>query len=160
MHKINDYINQAMARNGFASKRQLSLSLGMAHNAVFYLTKRDIIPTDETLLKLADLAGIPAEEALLDLAQWRAKTSDNPRISLAWEKIRAALAASGSKAVMLLIFLCFSSKNAAATPIFDSAKTVNVSGFLLAITMLYVLKTSSRVLHNINYATYGRLELW
>ena len=49
------------------------------------------MPAEETLIKIADLAGIDAEEALLDLSIWRAKKIKDKRILEAYKKIKSIM---------------------------------------------------------------------
>lgn len=43
-------------------------------------------PSETTILKIAKLADIPAEEALLDLQIWKAKSQEEKSV---WEKLRS-----------------------------------------------------------------------
>lgn len=69
---IVDYLDAARIRRGIPSDSKLSVALGLAQPSVFAMRKRRILPSVRTMLKLADLAGIDQDVALLELAQWQA----------------------------------------------------------------------------------------
>lgn len=67
MRKITDYIDMAKERSGVKSDRKLCAMLGMSDMWVHQVKKHRALPSDDTMLKLAEIAGIPPHEALLDL---------------------------------------------------------------------------------------------
>lgn len=98
------YIAKAMERSGCKSERALCVLLGMAPNTITSY-RRYTLPTDETMEKLARIAGIDPQLALLDLNIWR---SDGPA--------RAAYQALLQKIKAVLIVLGFSALLVTATP--------------------------------------------
>jgi len=97
---VVDYINAAKARAGFKSDRALGMALGGSVDlvAAWRNTARKY-PSDEKMLRLADMAGIPRDQALLDLADWKADETTRAT----WRLIRAKLASVA--AAVLLVFL-------------------------------------------------------
>lgn len=71
---LNYYICNAMANQGVLSERELSKTLGKAHNFVNNLLVGKALPSDEVMMKIADLAGLDKQAALLDLNVWRSPT--------------------------------------------------------------------------------------
>ncbi|MBL4761689.1 MAG: hypothetical protein JKY93_03205 [Gammaproteobacteria bacterium] len=67
---LDDYINVAVIRNNFRSKREFCKSIGVSHNAI-NTYNNGTFPSDDTMLKIADLAGIDKEIALLELGIWK-----------------------------------------------------------------------------------------
>lgn len=64
------YISKAMSNSGASSERKLAEMLGLSHTWVTHI-RRGALPTDETMEKLARIAGIDTAVALLDLSAWR-----------------------------------------------------------------------------------------
>jgi len=71
MRSIDDYIDTAKQRAGLTSDRKLDLALGHTGQSVSHWRTKRAWPTDEKMVKLAELAGVDPEEALLDLSVWR-----------------------------------------------------------------------------------------
>lgn len=96
MPTIDEYIDRAKERGGYTSDRQLSVALGMAGPALnMWRTKRSW-PSDERMIALATIAGLPVEQALCDLNIWRAKSEPTRAM---YSKIRDQLA-------QLAVLLC------------------------------------------------------
>lgn len=70
MRTLNDYIKVAVIRNNFRSKREFCKALGVSPNATTTYNN-GTFPSDETMVKIAKLAGIDEATALLELAIWR-----------------------------------------------------------------------------------------
>lgn len=85
MRSFKDYVSEAQKKQNLHSNNKLALELGITSAAMSALYKGKSLPSDETMIKLAELAGIPEEEALVDLSIWRAQT---PKTKEVWEKIR------------------------------------------------------------------------
>ena len=87
---IDDYLDRALLARGFTSDRELSAALGLTGIAVStYRTKR-CWPREETMITIAEFAGIDARRAVMDLNTWRAKST---RVRDLYAKIAASLAA-------------------------------------------------------------------
>lgn len=85
MRTVQDYISEARKKNGIYSNNKLASAIGLTGPAIVNIVKNKALPSEETLLKIANLADISPEEALLDLSIWRAKS---PEAKSTWEKIR------------------------------------------------------------------------
>jgi len=72
MKNITDYIDIAFKRSGAKSDRKFC-DLMRVNPTWVNATRKGKLPTDENMLKLAELAGIPPHIALLDLNVWRSK---------------------------------------------------------------------------------------
>jgi transcriptional regulator with XRE-family HTH domain len=107
MRTIDMYCDEAIARNGFKSDSELARKLGFTSPAVSNFRTKRAWPSDEVMVKLAAFAGIPADEALLELAVWR--THD----TIAGE-VYAKLLARIAQAACLAFILLFTSQNAQA----------------------------------------------
>jgi len=68
---IHNYFNLIKAKNNISSDRQLSKCLGISSASVFAFANKRAIPSDETMIKIADLAGLDKKQALIDVNVWR-----------------------------------------------------------------------------------------
>lgn len=84
--KIENYFNLAKAKNNISSSRKLAKTLGLTQAAVFCYEQKRALPSDETMLKIADLAGVKPEDALIDVNIWRNET--NPEICKIYESFK------------------------------------------------------------------------
>src|SRR3990167_10061762 len=87
---IDDYMDAARARHGLNSDRQLARQIGLSAPSVNSWRTKRAWPDDETMVRLADLAGIDLERALTDLNHWRA----GPKARPIYERILARLTAA------------------------------------------------------------------
>ena len=75
--QLIDYIELAMQKQGFKSYRELSRALGHKSNqSLVFLRKGFQNPSDETMIRLAELAGLSKEAAILRLNIWRSKSPE------------------------------------------------------------------------------------
>ncbi len=94
MRTVHDYMDRAQARNPLLkSDRRLSLAVGKTETAASFWRTGRTWPSDETMIRLAVLAGVDPEEALIELNIWRAQSPETrdwySRIA---EKVRSSLA--------------------------------------------------------------------
>jgi hypothetical protein len=106
------YVDQAMRAQGFTSKRALCAALGVTHGVISHWEKAAKYgertwgyPKQTTMLRLAELAGIPAELALMDLASWTAVEQAKPMLRWQASVIWDALVAQGRLPTKLLPLL-------------------------------------------------------
>lgn len=72
MHTIDWYLDQAREKSGAKSDRQLSEMMGYSSKIVCQLRNNPKFnPSDEMMIKIADIANVERETALLDLGYWR-----------------------------------------------------------------------------------------
>jgi hypothetical protein len=98
--QLDDYIDRAIERNGLKSDRGLARHLGLSSAAVPNWRTHRTWPNDDTMRRLADLAGVSVERALCDLNTWRATT---PEVRKAYQRIAEALPAVLVAAFILAI---------------------------------------------------------
>ena len=87
---IDFYLDRAKAQIGTKSDRELARVLGYRGPIVCDFRARRVWPSDDVMVRLADLAGVDHQTALAELNVWR--TAGPAR--QAYEKILAALVAS------------------------------------------------------------------
>ncbi len=109
MRTLDFYIKKAMEKQGLKSRRQLCIVLGTSHNAI-NAYDRGSFPSDDTMLKLAELAGIDAMTALTDLHIMR---SNGPARNI-YIKMAQTLERAAHFVVMFIAFLLISSSGHAA----------------------------------------------
>lgn len=85
----SQYIELAKQTANCKSNRQLAKLLGISNVALSYIETGVNTPTDTTILRLAQLADIAPEQALIDLGMWR--NSGNPEALKAYQNIKNSL---------------------------------------------------------------------
>lgn len=99
MKKFNDYMQLAIDRQKLKGNNHLARELGLTTGAISILHNGKSLPSEETMVKLAELAGLPKEEALIDLNLWRSK--DKPEVQKIWQRLSKMI---GCCAVFWLFF--------------------------------------------------------
>lgn len=85
MRDFDFYLAEARRKTGASSNNKIAMLLGVSSGAVSQLAQGKALPTDETMIKLAKLAEIEPEEALLDLSIWR--SASNAEVQQIWMNI-------------------------------------------------------------------------
>lgn len=98
MKNFAEYADTAVKRCNLKSYNQLAKELGISGPSVVQMRAKKILPAAQTMVKLARLAGVPEERALLDLAAWA--NADKPEIQKIYERISKMI---GCYAVIPLI---------------------------------------------------------
>ena len=75
----------AIDRQKLASNNKLAKELGITSASISVLNQGKALPSEETMIKLAELAGLPKEEALIDLNLWRSR--NNPEVQKIWQRL-------------------------------------------------------------------------
>lgn len=70
MRTIDQYIDLARKNAEIKSDRELSTALGFRSNTVSHWRTKRAWPSDDMILRLADLAGVDEKTAILDLGIW------------------------------------------------------------------------------------------
>lgn len=106
MRNFNDYAEKAIGRYGLTGYNNLAREIGIKKSSMSALRSGKACPTEENMIKLAELAGMPKEEALIDLNLWRSK--DKPELQKIWQRL--------AKMIGLFLFLSlFNVENATAS---------------------------------------------
>ncbi len=69
---LNEYLDAAIVAGGFASDKALGRHLGYIGGSISAMRTGRMLPSDETMVRLAVMVGVPPEIALMDLNIWRA----------------------------------------------------------------------------------------
>lgn len=112
MKNFSYYAEKAIVRYGLTGYNNLARELGLNKASVSYLRSGKNLPSEETMIKLAELAGLPKEEALIDLNLWRSK--DKPEVQKIWLRLSKMIGC----ALTFLVFSHFATK-----PCFADNKT-------------------------------------
>lgn len=91
MRDVLFYVNKAMERSGCKSERALCGLLGTSHNTITAY-KKGVLPTEETMMKLAKIAGVDPWQALIDLCIWRSEGEAKQRYQEILKKIVSVFA--------------------------------------------------------------------
>ena len=76
MLSIDDYVQEAKAKQNIPSNNQLSLRLGLSKGLVNAWLSRKAFPSDGAMVKLAEIGGKNVDKALLHLNWWRSVSKD------------------------------------------------------------------------------------
>ncbi|MCH8197435.1 MAG: hypothetical protein IH904_05070 [Proteobacteria bacterium] len=110
-HTIDDYCDAALARHpDITSDRQLGAALDLSPGAVSHWRCSRMWPAPETMVRLAALAGAEADQALLDLGRWSAKSR---RVKALYSRMAEKIRSTASQ---ILVFGVTSALLAAASP--------------------------------------------
>ncbi|MCX4348242.1 MAG: hypothetical protein OSJ76_00470 [Alphaproteobacteria bacterium] len=85
MRKFTDYADRAIARYGLNGYNNLAREIGVTKCVMSQFRNEKATPSEETFFKIVDLAGMPKEEALIDLNLWRSK--NNPELNKIWQRL-------------------------------------------------------------------------
>jgi transcriptional regulator with XRE-family HTH domain len=100
---LTDYIERAKAVSGIVSDRQLSVALEISQPTISIYRRGLCIPTPAKMVKLAQLAGISPEVALLHRAAWQADDQVSravmSRLIAGWMEAPDHNALSGAKSL-------------------------------------------------------------
>lgn len=72
MRTVDDYLDAAIEKQELGSDRQLARLIGIAQTSISQFRTRRSFPSDETMVKLARLAGLDEQVALIELSFLRA----------------------------------------------------------------------------------------
>lgn len=76
MLELLDYIIAAKSRHGLGSDNALARMLGVDRQKLATYLNGKVLPREVVMLRLAILAGASPEQAILDLARWRANRAN------------------------------------------------------------------------------------
>ena len=75
--KLSHYLDLAKENQGLTTERELARALGHASNYSVQMMRKGVsFPSDETMLKLAKMAGENPKTALARLNEWRTKSPE------------------------------------------------------------------------------------
>lgn len=87
---ISSLLEQAREKSGATSGRSLARAIGLTHTEVRRLLSGQCLPSEDTMLSIASVAGVPEDEALLLLNIWRS----TGRVSAIYGKLHKGLIAA------------------------------------------------------------------
>ncbi|MHC8493648.1 hypothetical protein ACTU44_13175 [Thalassospira sp. SM2505] len=117
MRTIDEYLDAAVDNLQLRSDRALSVKLGLSPGSVNHFRMKKAWPSDTTMIKIAELAGEDASEALLSLNIWRNMDgAAAPLYSRILDKLKVA--------AMLCIAMTFIALSVAALPGYETADIV------------------------------------
>lgn len=115
MRQLNFYTQKAINRYNLNGQNALAREIGIAGATLSQFLNGKALPSEETMIKLAELAGLPKEEALIDLNLWRSK--DKPELQKIWQRLSKMI---GCFLIVFMVSLvcakgCFATENLAPT---------------------------------------------
>ena len=85
MNTLKDYTDKIVVRYNLRGQNAAAKEIGISGASLSMFLAGKALPSEETMLKIADLAGMPKEEALIDLNLWR--SSNNPEVAKIWQRM-------------------------------------------------------------------------
>ena len=101
MRTFNDYAEKAIVRFGLTGYNNLAREIGITKASMSIFRAGKALPSEETFLKIVELAGLPKEEALIDLNLWRSK--DKPEVQKIWQHLSKMI---GCLSIALSLSVC------------------------------------------------------
>ena len=141
MKNFSEYANIAINRHGLRGNNALAKMLCITSAGMSHLNTGKTLPTESTMLKLAELAGLPKEEALIDLNLWR--SAKNPEIQTVWLRLAKMI-----KYAFLAAFISPEKVNAAGLNFTSDNMDSDCFSIACVIFVVYFL-----LLHIKHYAT-------
>lgn len=86
---FNEYADKAIKGFGLTGYNNLARKLELNKATLSYFKRGKALPSESTMIKLAELAGVSKEKALIDLNLWRSK--NDPSRHAVWQRIAATL---------------------------------------------------------------------
>lgn len=85
MFTFSQYVEKAKENQNYKTKLEVATKLGMKAGSLTDFEKGRAFPSQDTLIALANLAGVSPEQALIDFNLW--KTKDKPNAHKIWLKL-------------------------------------------------------------------------
>lgn len=80
-----EYVEKAKENKGLKNNYDIAKLMGINSTSITEFSKERSYPSQETVLRLATLAGVSPEQALIDFNLW--KTKDKPNAHAVWQKM-------------------------------------------------------------------------
>lgn len=126
MRSFTDYTEKAIVRFGLTGYNNLAREIGITKASMSMFRSGKALPSEETFLKIVELAGLPKEEALIDLNLWRSK--DKPEVQKIWQRL--------SKMIGCVLAILFAPFNCLAA---SGAQEVSNIGVIFALLFIYFM---------------------
>ena len=132
MKNFTDYAEKAINRYGLTGYNNLARELGLNKATLSFFRSGKALPSESTMIKLAELAGLPKEEALIDLNLWRSK--DKPELQKVWQRLAKMIGA-------ILFTLLIPNVSYASETIVTPSDTIDYVYFYSIITLKKLTET-------------------
>lgn len=117
MNSVSEYVEKARKNSGADSDRKVAQMLGLKGSAASMWRTGRTFPSDETMIRLAQVAGVDPYKALIDLNIWR--SSGN--VQAAYRKLAAMVNQQVVRGLVVLIAglsaLIINNSSAIAAPV-------------------------------------------
>ena len=78
------YCDKAIQRMNYKGDCELADAIHISKAALSSLRKNKALPSENTIVRISELAGMPTEIALIDLNLWKAKSKQNEQVYRNW----------------------------------------------------------------------------
>ena len=99
MMTVDDYLDEALKVQGWRYDSDIDRALGSKGNSISHWRTKRTWPSEANIVKIAQLANLDVDQALLDLQIWKAPNAD---VQNAFQRIRDKVIAAAA-ALFLLI---------------------------------------------------------
>ena len=145
MMDFNQYTQKAINRFGLRGQNAVARELNITTASMSNFMSGKILPSEETMIKLAELAGCPKEEALIDLNLWRSQ-NDPARLAI-WQRIAKKFTLA-VVATLITITNCFASDYYRTLPQPESIQNIHYA------TIYNLIKRLKKVLNCLFYRIF------
>ena len=154
MKNFHDYLKLAINRQGLRGINALACELGIKSASMSRLNTGKSLPAESTMIKLAELAGLPKEEALIDLNLWRSERQ--PEIQNVWLRLSKMIKVSPA---FLAAFLASGKVNAAGFECLENSSYFNEISIACMIFVCYFLFRKLYIMRQIDPVLFFALLL-
>lgn len=133
--KISDYIDEAKQAIGIPSDMKFGKHLGLSMSIMSAYRTGRAFPSDEIMADIAKYAGVPIEQALMDLNI--ARTAKNPAVQSVYENMAKLLKRVAAAIMLSLLFLYSAAPAEAAQLVATGAR-----GLTFHMPNLYIITLS------------------
>ncbi len=141
---FSDYTNKVIQRYGLRGQNAVARELGITTASMSKFMSGKIPPSEETMIKLAELAGLPKEEALIDLNLWRSK--NDPKRHEIWLRISKLIGC-----VLTCFFAPFNAFASSFGSLTPSAILQYIASLLLLAILGYIMRQTTDIMRLIIY---------
>lgn len=114
MRYLDWYLDTARARIDAPSDAELSRAVRLTRNAVSQMRRGIAFPSEDVMIRLAALCSVNTEEALCELAIWRAEAAQRPERAAIYKRLLAKATIGALALLGLAVTVPGQSANASA----------------------------------------------
>ena len=150
MNDLVRYLEGAKAKVGIKTNNEMARRIGLTSPGFFAIMQGRVVPSDDTCIKIAEVAGDDAERVLLLARKARAPESSKPY----WDSILRKVAASSLVILFVLVVAPLVFPSPAQGADFTVYILCQVFGLLLAVVLLRRGRRPGPVAHYLGHPAH------